>query len=182
MNKLFNTFSILAAIALFSTGCAAQVVRAQPQDQAPSKAAPYEALLGKALTDPGVAGFIVSNKCSSAGQFQFCKEIGMTLGVNSNQVVETVFLYLEDADGFKAYQGELPFALKLNGSRETVEAKLKEQRVGTGIANEEGLFDHTHCWATYYAAGMTIIYNSPSADDRNATMHAMIVENKGKHK
>jgi hypothetical protein len=63
-----------------------------------------------------------------------------------------------------------------------VEAKFKEQRVGTGMANEEGLFDRTHCWATYYAAGMTIIYNSPSADDKGTTMHAIIVENRGKHK
>jgi hypothetical protein len=101
--------------------------------------------------------------------------MGLALGVNSDQVVETVFLYLEDTNNFSAYQGELPFGLKLNDSRETVEAKLKEQRVGTGTANEQGLFDRTHCWATYYAAGMTIIYNSPSADDRNATMHAILV-------
>jgi hypothetical protein len=106
----------------------------------------------------------------------------MALGVNSNQVVETVFLNLENTDGFSAYQGELPFGLKINDSRETVEAKFKEQRVGTGVANEEGLFDRTHCWATYYAAGMTIIYNSPSADDKGTTMHAIIVENRGRHK
>jgi hypothetical protein len=175
MRKLYWYCLTLVLLTPFITSCSAQSVRAA------FKPAPYEALLGKALTDPGVAGFIVSNKCSSADQFQFCKEIGMALGVNSNQVVETVFLYLEDTDGFKAYQGELPFRLKINDSREAVETKLKEQRVGTGRPNEEGLFDRTHCWATYYAAGMTIIYNSPSADDKNATMHAMIVENIGKH-
>jgi hypothetical protein len=175
MNKLCKLFVSLAAIALFSTSCATQVVQAQPEDQAASKPAPYEALLGKVLTDPGVADFLSSNGCSSAGQFQFCKEVGMALGINSNQVVETVFLYLEDTDGFKAYQGQLPFGLKLNDTRETVEAKFKTRRVGTGQANEEGLFDRTHCWALYYAAGMTIIYNSPSADDKGATIHAIIV-------
>ena len=175
MNKLFKTFSILAVIALVSVGCSVYVVQAQPRDQAPSKPAPYEAWLGKSLTDPGVADFMASNRCSSADQFQFCQEIGMALGVNSNQIVETVFLYLEDTDGFKAYQGELPFGLKANDSRETVEAKLKEQRVGTGRPNEEGLFDHTHCWATYYAAGITVIYNSPSANDKGAMIHAILI-------
>lgn len=178
MNKLFKTFSILAAIALLSVGCSVYVVQAQPGDQVASRPAPYEALLGRSLADQDVADFIASNRCSSADQFQFCKEIGMASGINSNQIVETVFLYLEDTDGFKAYQGELPYGLKANDSRETVEAKLKEQRVGTGRPNEEGLFDHTHCWATYYSAGLTIIYNSPSADDKGATMHAILVEKK----
>jgi hypothetical protein len=175
MNKLLKTFSMFAVIAFVSVGCSVYVVQAQPRDQAPSKPAPYEALLDKSLTDQGVADFIASNGCSSADQFQFCKEIGMALGINSNQVVETIFLYLEDTDGFSAYHGELPFGLKINDSREAVEARLKEQRVGTGVPNEEGLFDHTHCWATYYAAGLTIIYNSPSADDKGATIHAILV-------
>ena len=174
MNKLFKTFSILAAIALLSVGCSVYVVQAQPGDQVASRPAPYEALLGRSLTDQDVADFIASNRCSRVDQFQFCKEIGMALGINWNQIVETVFIYLEDTDGFSAYQGELPFGLKNHDSRETVEAKLKAKRVGTGRPNEQGLFDHTHCWATYYAAGMTVIYNSPSADDKKATMHAII--------
>jgi hypothetical protein len=175
MNKLFKTFSLLAAIALVSVGCSVYVVQAQPGDQAPSKPAPYEALLGKSLTDQEVIDFIAMNRCSSVERLRLCKEMGLVLGVNSDQVVETVFLNLEDTDGFSAYQGKLPFGLNINDSREAVEATLKEQRVGTGAPNAEGPFDHTHCWATYYAAGMTIIYNSPSADDKNATMHAIIV-------
>jgi hypothetical protein len=175
MNKPFNTFTILVAIALASMGCSVLVVQAQPRDQAPSTPAPYEAWLGKSLTDQEVIDFIVMNRCSSEERLRLCKEMGLALGVNSDQVVETVFLYLEDTDGFTAYQRELPYRLRINDTREAVETKLKEQRVGTGIANEEGLFDHTHCWATYYAAGMTIIYNSPSADDRNAKMHAILV-------
>ncbi|HSK88194.1 MAG TPA: hypothetical protein VK880_07560, partial [Anaerolineales bacterium] len=134
---------------------------------------------GKSLTDQEMVDFIATNRCSSVEHLRLCKELGLVLGVNFDQVVQTVFLYLENTDGFTAYQGELPFGLKSKDSREAVEAKLKEQRVGTGVANEEGLFDHTHCWAIYYAAGMTIIYNSPSADDKNATMYAILVEKKG---
>lgn len=175
MNKLLKTFSILAAIALFSIGCSAYAVRAQREEPASSKPAPYEALLGKSLTDREVTDFIAGNYCSSVEQLRLCKEIGLVLGVSSDQVVQSIFLYLEDTDDFKAYQGELPFRLKINDSRATVEAKLKEQRVGTGKANEEGLFDHTHCWATYYAADMTIIYNSPSANDKGAKIHAILI-------
>ena len=179
MNKLFKTVVILAAIALFSIGCSAQAVRAQREEQATSKPAPYEALLGKSLTDQEVIDFIDTTDCSTVGQLRLCKEMGLALGVNSDQVVETVFLYLEDTDGFTAYQGELPYRLKINDTREAVETRLKEQRVGTGIANAEGLFDRTHCWATYYAAGLTIIYNSPSANDKGAMIHAILVEKKG---
>jgi hypothetical protein len=176
MSKLYWYCLTLVVSALFITSCSAQSV------QAASKPAPYEALLGQALTDQPLIDFIATNDCSAVEQLRLCHETGLALGLDSNGVVETIFLYLEDTDGFTAYQRELPFRLKTNDSREVVETKLKEQRVGTGTANEEGLFDRTHCWATYYAAGMTIIYNSPSADDRNATMHAIIVENIGKHK
>jgi hypothetical protein len=65
--------------------------------------------------------------------------------------------------------------LKLNDDRETAENKLKEQRVGTGVPNESGTSDHLHNWATYYSAGMTIIYNSPSAQDKGATIYAILV-------
>jgi hypothetical protein len=176
MRKLYWCLFTLVLLAFSMTACAAQSV------QAASKPAPYEGLLGKSLTDQDVSGFIAANHCSSVEELRHCKEIGVVLGANSDLVVQTVFLYLENTDGFTAFQGELPFGLRRGDSRETVETKLKEQRVGTGMANEEGLFDRTHCWATYYAAGMTIIYNSPSAHDKNATMHAIIVENRGKHK
>lgn len=175
MDKLLKILSVLTAIAFFSTACSAQIVQAQREDRATSKPAPYEALRGKSLTDREVTTFLADNQCSRVDQLLLCKEIGLTLGVNSHQVVQTVFLYLEDTDGFKAYQGELPFGLKHNDSRAIVEAKLKKQRVGTGVANEEGLFDRTHCWATYYSADMTIIYNSPSANDKGAKMHAILV-------
>jgi hypothetical protein len=119
--------------------------------------------------------FIARNDCAPAAQLYLCKEIGLALGINSNEVVETVFLYLNGTDGFTAYSGELPFGLNINDSREIVEQKLKEQRVGTGVPNEGSTFDHTYYWATYYSAGMTIIYNSASADDKGATMHAILI-------
>jgi hypothetical protein len=175
MNKRFKIFSILVMLALVSIGCSVQVVQAQPRDQVSTAPAPYEALLGKSLTDQEVIDFIAMNECSTVGNLRMCHEIGLALGLTSNRVVETVFLYLEDIDGFTAYRGELPFRLKVNDTREAVETKLKEQRVGTGVANEEGLFDQTHCWATYYAAGLTVIYNSPSADDQDAMIHAILV-------
>jgi hypothetical protein len=169
MRKFYWYLLPLVLLAFSITSCSAQSVRAA------AKSAPYEALLGQALTNQGVIDFIAANHCSSVEQLRLCKQMGLVLGISSNQAVQTIFLYLENTDGFTAYRGNLPFQLKANDNREAVEAKLKEQRVGTGVANEEGLFDRTHSWATYYAAGMTVIYNSPSAQDKGATMHAIIV-------
>jgi hypothetical protein len=176
MNKLIETLSILAAIALFSTACGARAVQAQSEEPIAPTVALYDAVLGRSLTDKEMADFITINNCSSADQLLLCKALGMALGINSNQVVETVFIYLNHVDGFTAYSGDLPFGLKLNDTRETVEGKLKEQRVGTGVANEAGAFDHTHCWARYYSADMTVIYNSPSAQDKGATIHAILLK------
>jgi hypothetical protein len=174
MSKLFKTLSLLAVLVFLATACIPAVIGVA--QAAPADVINYQAVLGKSVGDQEVADFIATNHCTRVEQLRNCKGIGMVLGINANQTVETIFLYLEDTDGFTAYQGELPFGLRINDTREAVEAKLKEQRVGTGVANEEGLFDRTHFWATYYSAGMTIIYNSPSTDDRNAIMHAIIVE------
>ena len=175
MNKLLKILCVLTGMAIFSSACASQSVQAQPADADIPAPAIYDVLLGKALGDQEVADFIASNDCSPVQQFLFCRPAGMALLFDDDQKVESVILYPGKDNGFVAYQGELPFGLKSHDTRAAVETKLKEQRVGTGVPNEEGSFDHTHCWATYYAAGMTIIYNSPSASDKGATIHAILV-------
>jgi hypothetical protein len=175
MNKSFKILCVLAAMTIFTSACASQSVQAQPAKAYTMKPAIYDVLLGKSVGDREVADFIAGNDCSPVEQFQLCRSAGVALVMDADQKVESVILYPGEDDGFTAYQGELPFQLKINDTREAVETKLKEQRVGTGTPNEQGLFDHTHCWATYYAAGLTIIYNSPSADDKGATIHAILV-------
>lgn len=176
MNVFINIFGIVAAISLLTSGCGALPVQSGQDEPAIRQEAIYESVLGKPVTDQVVADFIVSNACTAANQFQLCKDAGMALLIDSNQTVETVYLYLNNADGFVPYQGELPHGLRHYDIMGAVEYKLKKQGVGnSGLPNEGGTPDHLHYWATYHQAGMTIVYNSPSADDEDATIYAILV-------
>lgn len=170
MNKSYRSFYILAVITLFITACSAQAVQAQP-----TSTVEYRVVLGKSLNDNEVKDFIATNHCVSATQFQLCKEAGMALWLDSNRMVKTVYLYLDNAEGFTPYKGELPFGLKFYDNLGGVEYKLKQQGVGNaGLPDEADTADHFHYWAIYKQAGMTIVYNEPYPDE-DATTHAILV-------
>jgi hypothetical protein len=175
MNKHYRSLSILAAITFFITACSTQAAQAQPAKPSVPEAISYKTVLGKSLTDQEVVDFIASNNCSSIGQFQQCKEIGMALWINLDQVVETAHLYLHNTAGFVPYKGELPFGLKFYDTMGAVEYKL-ERKVGEGAGSpDEGSSpDHFHYWAVYKGLGMTIIYNFPFVDE-DATIYAILV-------
>jgi hypothetical protein len=183
MNKRFQILSILAALALFATACSAQVVQAQPAEKAAPKAAAYEAVIGKSLNDSGVADFITSNRCSGTGQFQMCKAAGLALWIDQNQSVETVYLYLNQVNDIAAYTGKLPLGLASNDTMASVEAKFGQPKVEhapqagwePGLPDESGTPDHIHYWAMYKRFGVTVVYNSPSASDKGATIYAVLV-------
>ena len=44
-----------------------------------------------------------------------------------------------------------------------------------GLPDEGGSPDRTHYWAVYNRFGITIVYNSPIASDKNASIHAILV-------
>ena len=176
MNLFSNIFGIVVAISLLTSGCGALSVQSGPDETAIRKEAVYESVLGKPVTDQLVADFMISHACVTANQLKLCKNAGMALLIDSNQTVETVYLYLNNADGFAPYQGELPHGLKYYDIMGAVEYKLKKQGVGNqGLPDEGGTPDHFHYWATYHQAGMTIIYNSPSPEDEDATIYAILV-------
>lgn len=183
MNKLFTTLSILVAIAFFATACSAQVVQAQPADRAVPNAAAYEAVLGKSLHDKDVADFIVSNNCSSTGQFQTCNDAGLALWIGQGQKVETAYLYPNKTPDFGAYKGKLPLGLSSNDTMASVEDRFGQPKVEhapqagwePGLPDENAIPDHIHYWAVYKRFGVTIIYNSPSATDKGATIYAILV-------
>ena len=175
MNTLARVFYIFSAISLVLNGCAA--LPAQARQEKP-KAAVYETIIGKSLTDKVVADFISSNNCSSADQFWICTSMGMALWIDSNQVVETVYLYLNKTDDFKPYKGELPYGLKFYDSLGAVEYKLRRRGVGNGGLPDIGVTpDHLHYRAIYQEAGLTIIYNEPFPDE-DATIYAILVASK----
>ena len=44
-----------------------------------------------------------------------------------------------------------------------------------GLPDQGGSPDHSHYWAVYDRFGITVIYNSPSAADKNATVYKILV-------
>ena len=179
MNKLFQTLSTLAVISLFITACDTWVVQAQPEEPAALKAAIYQTVLGKSVSDKEATDFIARNNCSPADQFQLCKDAGMAFWADSNQIVRTVYLYAGNADGLRRYQGELPFGLSFYDPMWRVEEKLRNQNVDdsfqqAGLPDEASSPDHMHYWAVYKQLGMTVIYNSPAADE-DAYIYAVLV-------
>ena len=177
MNKFFKALSFLAVIALFATACGAQAA------QAASPAISYQAVLGKSLNNKDVANFIASNHCSAASSFELCQSAGMALWLDSDQMVKSVYLYPSGTQGFTAYKGELPFGLVSNDNMAAVEQKFGNPKVehapqagwALGLPDEGLTPDHFHYWAIYKRFGVAIIYNSPSASDKNATIYAILV-------
>jgi hypothetical protein len=183
MNNRFQILITFATIALFAITFGAFVVQAQPSERAVPEAATYEAVLGKSLDDTDVADFIASNRCSGTGQFQLCNAAGLALQIGEGQKVETVYLYPNTIAGFAAYKGTLPLGLSSNDTMASVEDKFGQPKVEhapqagwePGLPDESGTPDHTHYWAMYKRFGVTIVYNSPSATDKGATIYAILV-------
>jgi hypothetical protein len=75
----------------------------------------------------------------------------------------------------------LPYGLTLNDTMRTVEHRLGQPRVTyapqagwePGLPDEGSSPDHAHYWAVYKRFGITIVYNTPSANDKSATIHAI---------
>jgi hypothetical protein len=176
MNTFIHKLHIFAVLPLLVGSCSLYTVPAQPDAQAARASVPYKEMLSKSLTDEVVADFLRTNHCSSAAQFQLCNDMGVALSINTDQIVETVYFYLNNVEGFSPYKGELPFGLKFYDTMGAVEYKLKRKGVGSaGLPDSGATPDHLHYWANYQQAGMTIIYNSPSAEDEDATIHAIHV-------
>lgn len=156
--------------------CSAEPVHLGSKKAENITALSYMTVLGRPVADQMVTDFIASNHCSEAAQVQICNDAGMALWIDSSRRVQTVYLYLDNAEGFVPYKGELPLGLKYYDIMEAVEYKLKRQGVGNaGLPDEGGSPDHLHYWATYKQVGMTIIYNSPSPEDEDATIYAILV-------
>ena len=183
MNKRFQFLIAMAAIALFAATFGALVVQAQPAERAAPKAASYEAVLGKSLEDRAVADFLASNRCSSADRFQLCNAAGMALLIGEDQKVDTVYLYPNTITDFAAYKGTLPLGLSADDTMASVQDKFGQPKVQhapqagwePGLPDDSGTPDYTHYWAMYKRFGVTIIYNSPSATDKGATIYAILV-------
>src|SRR5690349_1292219 len=121
MNALYKGLGILITVSLLISGCAGLPVRAGEEKPSEPDTVIYESILGRSLADQMVAEFISEHDCSAADQFLLCKTVGVALWTDSDQLVETVYLYVNNSDGFAAYSGELPFGLKFYDNLAAVE-------------------------------------------------------------
>ena len=79
----------------------------------------------------------------------------------------------------------LPYGLTTNDTMASVEQKLGQPRVPyapqagwePGLPDEGSSPDHMHYWAIYKRFGLTVVYNTPSASDKSATVYAIYVNN-----
>ena len=77
----------------------------------------------------------------------------------------------------------MPYGLTMQDTMATVEQKLGQPAVTFapqagwegGVPDEGGSPDHIHYWAIYKRFGVTVVYNSPSAADKNATIYKILV-------
>jgi hypothetical protein len=183
MNKYFPILGTLVVIALFAATYGAIAVEGQPAAPAIPKAAEYEALLGKSLTDKVVTDFIALHRCSRDRQFQMCNDAGVVLWLGLGQEVEAVYLYPNQTRNFAAYKGELPLGLSANDTKASVEEKLGQPNVERvlktgwvpGRPDEGARSDHFDYMAADQRFGLTIVYNAPSATYKDATIYAVLV-------
>jgi len=174
---------ILAVLLLLLMGCSPQAAQMEPKANSVPEAASYQAVLGKPLSDKEVADFMAINNCSSAAQFQLCQDAGMAFWIDPNQIVDTVYLYSRNAEGFRKFKGKLPFGLTFYDPMWHVEQKLSNLNEddtsqatswNAGLPDEASSPDHIHYWAVYKQLGMTVIYNSPGADE-DAYIYAILL-------
>jgi hypothetical protein len=179
LNQIIKKLPIWIALPALISGCAMQAASVRTEAHAARKVAIYQDLLGKSVLDQFVGDFLVRNQCSSAHQVWLCREGGLALRLGSNQEVETVYLYVNNSEGFIPYKGELPLGLKFYDTMGAVEYKLNLQELGNDGRPDSGATpDHMHYHAVYRQAGIMVIYNSPSVDE-DATIYAVLVHDRG---
>lgn len=179
MSTLRKTLVIFSAISLLIGACGGHTVQAEPAEANQGPAISYQVVLGKSLHDKEVTDFIASNHCTPAAEYQLCKDAGMALWSDTDQIVKTVYLYSGNVDGFRRYRGQLPFGLSFYDPMWRVEEKLMDLDSANtlyqaGLPDEEGSPDHMHYWAMYKRLGMTVMYNSPGVDE-DAYIYAIVV-------
>ena len=91
---------------------------------------------------------------------------------------------LMSAGKASAASRSLPYGLTMQDTMATVEHKLGQPKVvyalqagwEPGLPDQGGSPDYIHYWAIYKRFGLTIIYNTPLASDKSATIYDVILD------
>lgn len=173
MGKFYWCVCTLAMLSLFLTSSNAQWGQAKTLL---SQTTGYEDIVGKSLNDTVVQQLIAKTGCLRNDRLIICNDAGIELWLDSRQVVKIVYFYLKNTDEFSAYQGKIPYGLKSYDNLEAVEYKLNRQGVGNdGLPDRDSFSMNLQYWAFYKKYGLLIIYNSPFADDDNASIYAVAI-------
>ena len=172
---------VVAVLSLLLMACSPQAAQLEPKANDVPEVASYQAVLGKSMNDQDVVDFMALNNCSSQSQFQMCRDAGMAFWIDPNQIVDTVYLYSRNAEGFSKFRGKLPFGITFYDPMWQVQQKLSnlngdDQATAwnAGLPDEASSPDHIHYWAVYKELGLTVIYNSPGADE-DAYIYAILL-------
>ena len=163
-NKLYYLLYILLTVLLI-TGCG------QKNDTAT-----LSSMLGKNIRGDEIQKWLSEigdspeiDKYDDCFYYSF-KQKGVSLRFDTTEALTTVFLYSEGADGFRQYQGELPFKLSFVLSRKEIESFLGKPDKSGG----EGVINY---WVNYTSKGISLTYNSKQTDDLNARIYTMSIKN-----
>jgi hypothetical protein len=183
MKNLFSIFSVLVVLTLFSAACNGQVVRARRAEQAAPNADRYQAMLGQRVHAKDVVAFLAGHNCAPSGEFQLCQSSGLAFWTDADQIVQMVYLYVNNSVDFAPYKGELPFGLTANDTMANVEQKMGKPNIQhaprpvwtPNLPGDGGAPKYTLYRASYERFGMTIVYNAESASDTSASIYAILV-------
>lgn len=179
MKELYKVLTLLIVVTMLVMLSGVYGVAAHP------KLDSYEDVIHKSLSHSNVGEFLAVNQCSQAGQFYLCQSEGVALWVNKDNIVDKVYLYRGGDHEFKNYHNsELPSEFTFTDTMGTVEQKLGQPKVvfapqagwQPGKPDVAGVVGYTHYWATYKGLGITVIYDTNSASDKSAKIHAVIVD------
>ena len=95
------------------------------------------------------------------------KSAGISLRFSTKGMLTTLFFYAEGADGYRQYQGNLPFGLSFQLTRKEIEGTL-------GLPDKSRGGD-AYYWADYSSRGILINYNPKMTNDLNARMSSLVI-------
>lgn len=131
-------------------------------------------LLGKNIRGDDIQEWLSNNnatpeidKYDSFGcYFYSFKARGISLRFDTEDLLEGIFFYSEGADGFRQYQGRLPFGLSFMLTRKEIESILGKPDAGGSD------------WVLYKSKGIGIKYKTKRLDDLNARIYMMNIQKK----
>jgi hypothetical protein len=176
MNRLFKFLSVLFVVTVLVAAYRVQTTQA-------SIAVDYQVALYHSLDDHSAASYFVAHNCTATGDFRACPESGVAFQVDERGLIRQVYFYVQQGDGFSPFSGELPFGIDASDTMADVQRKLGHPKVPQipmlgwepELPSYGGSPDHIHYWAVYEQYSLTVVYNTPLANDLNASIQLILI-------